>query len=1210
MKKLHLYFVLLILPWISQIVKAQTLASTQVSTPKPVPMLHSQEQQKSLENVLLELESAYKVSIVYKSELVENKMVQKFKSLHSIDETLKQLLQPFKLAFKKDKNVYVIVSRSGKEETHIEAIENRATVIFSASETYASGSGIMYNLQKGVEVHQIRLKAVTVSGKVTDDAGAPLPGVNVLLKGTTNGTTTNANGAYSLTIPEGNNILIFSYIGYTTEEVAVNNRTVIDVSLKPDVQSLSEVVVIGYGEKTRALLTESIGTVNAGEIQKLPVASPDAAIQGRISGVQVTSVDGTPGSPVAIRVRGVGTVGNSQPLFVIDGIPVGNPDNGTTNPLTTINSSDIESISVLKDASAAAVYGVRAANGVVLITTKRGKTGKPTINFDGYYGVQNFPKLYDWNNTQQYVQITQEALEAKNTQQGLKPGDKDYEVLHPDLRADNPNNVLGINSNWQDEVLNRNAPIQNYNLSVAGGNEGANYHISVGYFGQDAMIRKWDLDRYTFRANSDYKIGKRFRFGQTFSVAYQEIVRGMNAGGDGFLFAGTANMPPFFSIYDDPNNPIPGNRYGFSGNLNRAGLTIANQLGINQILDNRDRLIRMLGGVYGELQIIDGLTFKSAASLDLSLNRNTGWQPGYTGPELGLARDLNNFNDGRGEGYTQVFTNTLTFDRTFGDHSINALAGIEYQKLRGNGLSYGGSDYQSTNPAFYQSVKNQQGVETVVGQDADGNDILRRLYANAGSSLFNDAFVGYVGRLSYDFRDKYLLTATFRRDGSARFAPENRWGNFPSVSAAWRVSEEAFFDAIPFISDLKVRASWGQLGNANTAFFPYVFRVSFTPDYGLGGSSRQAPTQAIFPNREVGWETVETTDFGIDVSFFNNKVNLLATYYYRNTKDFLYGLPIPFISGFGSTSVNAGNVLNRGIELELGYSTRLANGIQFDVSGNLTTVNNKLTALAPGIEEFASGDYRTAVGYPIGYFYGYQTAGIYQTANQAAEAIEDKVSGNKPVAGDVIFVDNNGPAPKDAPKGQLFSGTPDGVITTADRTYLGKTIPDFYYGLSLSANFKGFDLSALFQGVSGIQVYNAFRRGAEGLGAYGRNQFTTTANRWTGEGTSNSMPRATANDLNRNNRFSDRWIEDAGFFRLRNLQVGYSLPKSLLGKTKAFSGARIYLGASNLFRITKYTGLDPEVMTYGSSGYQTGAGTDNANIPQPVTYQAGFQFQF
>ncbi|WP_262890454.1 SusC/RagA family TonB-linked outer membrane protein [Rhodocytophaga rosea] len=394
------------------------------------------------------------------------------------------------------------------------------------------------------------IPAISLSGKVTDDKGENLPGVNILLKGTTIGTTTNTEGQYTISIPDEhtNGTLVFSFIGYLSDEVAIDNRTRIDVVLLPDVQSLSEVVVIGYGEKTRALLTESIGTVNAGEIQKLPVASPDAALQGRISGVQVTSVDGTPGSPVAIRVRGVGTVGNTQPLFVIDGIPVGNPDAANTNPLSTINPSDIENISVLKDASAAAVYGVRAANGVVLITTKRGKTGKPRINFDGYYGVQNFPKLYDWNNTEQYAALTQEAIDAKNAQAGLKPGDTDYELIHPDLRTSNPNNVLGINSNWQDAVLNKNAPIQNYNLSVSGGNEAANYHVSVGYFGQDAMIRKWDLDRYTFRANSDYKVGKRFRFGQTFSVAYQEIVRGMNAGGDGFLFAGTANMP-LSSVY-------------------------------------------------------------------------------------------------------------------------------------------------------------------------------------------------------------------------------------------------------------------------------------------------------------------------------------------------------------------------------------------------------------------------------------------------------------------------------------------------------------------------------------------------------------------------------------------------------------------------------------------------------------------------------------
>lgn len=1042
----------------------------------------------------------------------------------------------------------------------------------------------------------------TVTGKVTDGSdGTALPGVSILVKGTSTGTASDAGGNYSINVsPE--DILVFSFIGFGAQEVAVGDQTTVDVTMKASIEALQEVVVIGYGEKSRRLMTESIGTVDSKELTKLPVASPDAALQGKVSGVQITSVDGTPGAPVAVRIRGVGTVGNTQPLYVIDGVTVGNIEGYNTNPLASINPADIETVSVLKDASAAAVYGVRAANGVILITTKRGKTGKPRISLDSYYGVQNFPKKFDWNSTEQYINLTQQAYDNRNAQDGLNPGDPSYQTLHPDLQAGS--SYRNINTDWQGAVIMKNAPITNTNLSVAGGNENSNYYMSAGMFKQEAMVPHWSLDRYSFRANSDHKIGTRFRIGETLSLSYQEVQRGMNAGGDGFLFAGTANMPPYFSIYDDPNNPIPGNRYGYDGNLNVGGLTIANQFGINNILDNRDKSIRLLGGLYAEIELFKGLRFRSAASIDFNYSKGTSWQPGYTGPEMGLARDINNYNDSRGEGSTQVFTNTLTYANNFGDHNINVLAGVEYQKLRGDGLSYSGTDYLSQEPAFYRSIKNGQGTE----QTVNGGPF--RVYGNAGSYINEDAFFGIIGRLSYDYKNKYLLTFSIRQDATAHFAEENRVGTFPAVSAAWRISEEPFFTSVTFISDLKLRGSWGQLGNANTVSYPHIFRVSFTPDYGLGNTSYQAPSQAAAVNKDIKWERVETTDFGFDVSFFNNKLNLLATYYNRTTKDFLFYLPMPSISGFEVIPVNAGNVSNKGVEIELGYNGTVGRGINFEVNGNITTVKNRLEALSPGIEEYSSGNYRTAVGYPIGYFYGFRTLGIYQNGTESGTALPDNFSGNAPRPGDIIFEDNNGPADANAPAGQQFSGVPDGTIDANDRTYLGKTIPDFYYGITLNANFKGVDVSLLFQGVSGVQVFNQYRANSESLQGGGRNQFTSTGDRWTGEGTSNDMPRAIAGDPYQNGRFSDRWVEDAGYFRLRNVQIGYTIPAALLTRTKVFASARIYVAGSNLFRITKYTGLDPEVMTYGSVGYQTNAGTDNANIPQPRVLQAGIQLQF
>ena len=1038
----------------------------------------------------------------------------------------------------------------------------------------------------------------TVTGVVTaSDEGMPLPGVSIVVQGTTSGTTTDAQGRYSIATPS-DATLSFSFIGYGRQEINVAGRTSIDVSLTPDISELSEIVVIGYGEKSRAMLTESIGTIDTKAITQMPVATPEAALQGRISGVQITSVDGTPGSPVAIRVRGVGTVGNTAPLYVIDGVPVmtslvnGNFDTSPNSSiLSTLNPSDIESISVLKDASASAVYGVRAANGVVLITTKRGKTGLPKITLDSYIGIQNFPKLPKWNTTGQYVALTQEAQANYNAYRNLSPGDAGYLTLHPDLQPGSP--YLNVNTDWQDAAVVTNAPITNTNLSVSGGTESANYFVSVGYFDQEAMIPNWDMSRYTFRANSDYKVGKRFKFGQTFTLAYQSTKRGSNNQGDGFIFSSIANMAPFMSIYEDPNNPIPGNRYGFDGNVDVAGLTLMNQYGVNAIVDNHDRNYRMLGGIYGELEILKGLKFRSAMNLDFNYSNDTGWNPGYTAAEIGIARPQL-YNVRRGEAYTQVFTNTMNYVNNFGDHNFNVLAGFEFQKLRSSDLGGSGEDFLSTDPDYYSSVKNA--------------GTLRPVYSAVG----NNAFAGYIGRISYDYKSKYLLTVSVRRDGTAQFAKENRWGTFPSVSAAWRVSQESFLDNMDFVSDLKIRGSWGQLGNSQTFPFPHLNRFSATPDYGVGNAGAQAPAPVSYVNKSIKWETVETLDLGVDVSLWENRVSLLATYYDRRTKDFLFSLPIPGITGFTRMPVNAGEVSNRGIELELGYNTTIAQDIHLNITGNFTTVRNRLESLSPGIEEFSSGDYRTAVGYPIGYFYGYQMNGIYQSATEAAAALPDDIAGssNRPAAGDVVFEDNNGAAPENAPAGQQFSGQPDGRITPEDRTYLGKTIPGYFYGLSINATFKGFDLAILFQGVGDVQIYNEFRRYNESLTGPGRNNLASSQGRWTDSNPSTTMPRAIAGDPYSNGRFSSRWIEDGDFLRLRNVQLGYSLPSALLGKTKAVSRARIYVAGSNLFRITNYSGLDPEVMTFGTSSTHVQANTDQANIPQPRIIQAGIQLEF
>ena len=1035
----------------------------------------------------------------------------------------------------------------------------------------------------------------TLTGRVTDAAGGPgIPGVNVLIKGTTNGTTTDSEGEFRLSVPTGATTLVISSVGYEATEVTIGNKSTLSVSLQSDTRSLNEVVVVGYGQKTTRKLTESIGTVQARDITRLPVANAEAAIQGRVSGVQITNVDGTPGSPVAIRIRGISTVGNNQPLFVVDGVPIGD---GTGNQ---INPNDIESISVLKDASSSSIYGLRAANGVVLITTKRGAQGKPRVNFDVYTGVQNFPKFLEMNSTAQYAELAQESFNNANAQSGAAPGATGFLVLPPGLRPGG--NLLNTDNRdiWQESVVETNAPISNYNLSLSGGNENSNYFISGGVFQQKSMVKKWDLTRYSFRINSDHRVGKRLKFGQALTIAYNETQRGSNAGGDGFLYSAAAQMPPFFN-YRDVDNSIPNNRYGYTGNLNVAGLTILNTPAINQVVDRTDRSLRLLGNIYGELEIFKGLKLRSVAALDYGNSYNTSWRPGYTALELGQERNTNEFSDNRGQGVQQVFTNTINYDGTFGDHTISAVGGMEYQQIRNNNLSYTGFNFASTDPNFYRSVRNQQGLANARGEFQ---------FANAGSGLSERAYFAYFGRVSYDYLDKYLVTATARYDMSSNFAPENRAKLFPAVSAAWRISSEDFFkDQLPFITDLKLRGSWGQLGNDRIGRdFPYVARVAPFGWYTIGGaqSSQQASGIPDLTNRSLRWEVNESIDAGFDLTLFG-KLNLLATYYTRNTKDFLYNLPVNRTSGFGSIPVNLGQVNNRGFEFETSYRTSLAKSGSIEFFGNLTTVRNRLVSLAPGVNEFASGDYRTAVGFPIGYFYGFKTQGIYQNQNEADKALLDRFNGrNAPLPGDVIFQDNNGPGTD----GQQFSGTADGEITAQDRTYLGKTIPDFFYGFGLNANLKGFDLNMLFQGVEGISVFNSLRRGAETMGGVGRNKLASTQERWRGEGTSNSMPRATANDRNANDRFSDRWVEDASFLRFKNIQLGYTLPRQVLDKVKLFQGARVYVAATNLFRITKYTGLDPEVVTFGDPTSQLFAGTDAGNIPQPVTVQIGANLTF
>ena len=1023
-----------------------------------------------------------------------------------------------------------------------------------------------------------------VGGRVTGaGAGEPIEGVQVLVAGTAVGARTGADGRYVLTAPSANDSLVFVRIGYARLVAPIAGQSEVNAQLSPIARQLEPVVSIGYGEKERATLTESISTITTEEIERVPVASPEMAIQGRVAGIHVTQESGQPGAPVAVRIRGVGTVGNTQPLFVVDGLPVGRANDPGSSPLATLNPNDIESISVLKDASAAAVYGVQAANGVVLITTKRGGGGRPTIEYSGYYGAQYWPKRYDLLNSEQWFDLVQESYDNYNAQFGYDPATDSEAQKFTDWMLANRTRLEGINTDWQDVIANDGAPIMNHHGSVSGGGDRVRYFVSGGYFEQEPIISRYDLRRINFRANSDFQISDRVRVGETFTVSYAEIFRGQNNNFNGQLLPNAIQLPSFF-LFRDIDGSVPNNRYGFTGNQDlatNAGLQYTNEPAYNLIVENEDHDYRVLGGLHGEVDILNGLTFRSQGSLDLGVQRDYAFSPSITRAEIGLDRQ-DQVGETRGENWSAQWTNTLNYNAVLGSHNFNLLAGTEMRRGEYNGANYSTTGLITVAPPFRQ-------VPTV------GGALVNPPAGWAGEW----AFMSYLGRLNYDFAERYLFTVSLRRDGSSNFAPENRWGTFPAVSAGWRISEEPFFD-VPWISELKVRGSWGQLGNSDVpSSYPHIFQVATTPDYGLdGGTVVKAPAPTGFVNRNLVWETSESMDFGVETGFFDDRLTFLATYYHRDTEDFLINVPLPWTSGFPSGApINSGLVRNTGLELESGYAFTAPGGVDLRVSGNLTTVKNRLVSLREGVEEYSSADmYRTSVGRPIDHFYGYKTCGLYRTAEQLAAAPTDATIGsNELQLGDVCFADLND----------------DGTINAEDRTYLGKSIPDFYYGLNLAGTFRRFDMSVFFAGVGGVQKYNAVRRELEAVRG-SENRSTAVLNHWTPENPNAPLPRAVAGDPSGNDRSSDRWIEDADYFRLRNVQLGYTLPDGLVN---GMTNTRVYVAGTNLFTITPYSGLDPEFTTSidfirSQNAVQQQSATDMGTIPQPRSFQFGLSTSF
>lgn len=1127
-------------------------------------------QNTSIRSALSRIEKITDAKFLYHSQLVSSRdkitLVEKDTPL---SEVLDKMLKPYEIEYEASGNQIVLtkVKRSGSRhaEQSLEVVPHDQAVLLA------------------------------VSGVVSDEEGNPLPGVNIIEKGTTNGTTTDVRGAYAINVIDENSILVFSFIGYSPQEIRVGNSTNLDVSLLADITNLSEVIVIGYGEREKKDVTGAISTMSSEEISKSTSMTPQLAMQGRMAGVFVSTPSGNPFDRPNVQIRGVATWGFAEPLYVIDGVPILEGAASSTNAgfqdirspiniMTSINPNDIESISVLKDASAAAIYGVRASNGVILITTKRGKKGQPKIEFNAQRGVQSVSQTFDVLNTTPYAALYREAYANNPSEAANLPSV--FDPNSPDYLGNNPT------YNWQDALLNKNAIVEDYGLRVSGGSESTNFYVSGGYGRTEGSLIENYLERYSLSSNVTSKVSKYIETGMNVKLSYNKALN--NTGTDlGYV----SRTPPWQPIYDpgDPNGYAPSVNLNFIPNpdfdlsLVNPGAaylvdgpveylygpaTYGNVFGQQATSESTYDMFRTIGNVYLQVEPVAGLKIKGTISGDYYFNLRKNWSeyagyrfaqtPGnpYSGHD-GTAKGSYGERQSRNFNFVKEFS--LNYNRSFGEHNVDVLLNAMDQESTWRYTDASSGQINYTDPDLRNVGNNPPFNGTFTGR-------------------VPQALQGYLARVSYKYKDKYYFDGTVRRDGASTFAPGFRWGTFPSFGAGWRISSEGFFQTLnaTFINDLKVRGGWGELGNKETSQgFAYLSSVNGTPDYALGsGMGNAFGTQYAgvrlpnYPNFDLSWERVRTTNIGFDAVMFGNHVTLTAEYYNRYTEGIIQLVQLPPSSGIeAATDLNIGNVRNNGVELQLGYNNTFGR-LGFNVSGNFTSVKNRLVTMYQGTP-FGDTDARYQEGYSLGYIWGWRAGGVFQNDQEIADwkaSYTDNIGTDNQAPGDMWFVDVYGnPDP-----GQIVNPEPDGIVNNNDRTYLGKRIAGYYYGLNLGFTYGGFDLSIFFQGVGGVQKYNYERAGGESMSSTGANQWTTTNNRWTGEGTSTTMPRAVRNDPNGNNRFSSRFVENAGFLRLKNVQLGYTLPASLLDKTGAIEHVRIFLSGTNLLTITDWTGNDPE----------------------------------
>ena len=989
-----------------------------------------------------------------------------------------------------------------------------------------------------ISTHSAMAQSKTIQGLVTDSSGSPLPGASVIVEGTTNSASTDIDGNYTLAGVNATDKITYSFIGSASQTISVGNQTVINVKLAESAKDLEAVVIVAYGSQKRSKVTGAISTVSAKEIAQVPITNAESALQGRAAGVNV--VNGAPGSNPAVSIRGLATMGDSSPLYVIDGVLTGN--------LSGLSPNDIESISVLKDASTTALYGSKAFNGVIVVTTKKGKIGPGQVTFSTYTGYQKITKRYDVLNTQQYLQYARDAFGSDLTARAAEFGNR--------------------NTNWQDQIF-QTGMMKDYNLSFSSGTETSTSRYSAEYLSQEGAVVKTGFERYSFRANNTQDIGK-LKVGSNIGVSFGKTSPERAAGGR-TLLEHAIKSAPYLPIYN------PDKVSGYEGPISGDSNDAENPVRVANLGYQRINNVSIIGNIYAELEILKGLKFRSQVSLDYYKGKDHTFVPSYnTGVHVqGYSTTAQTDSDGQ----TIVYDNSLNYKTTIaGKHNIEVLGVISKIDNKSQNL-VAGSRYEIS----------------------DEIDQLRNNQVNLSSSNEVVKNLAYITRINYDYEEKYLFAVSGRRDTSSKFGANYRWGNFYSLAAGWNVAKEAFMENSVF-STLKFRASTGTTGNDKIGSYLYLGTLNANYNYPFGSTNGQGVSLGRASDPTIKWEEKRDTNFGLDVGLFDEKFTAAFELFNSKTKDALFAVPLAGSvgsSGDGTVTRNIADIKTTGFEITLGYNDNDGD-FTWSASGNIGRFKNVVTELAPGVTSVLGGPSgraglesfsRLEVGQPVFYFYGYETNGIYQNQAEVEAVLGSEQTTVQ--AGDIRFVDRNG----------------DGIISTLDKTKIGKALPDFTYGINLNAGYKKFDFNCFISGVQGIDVFNANKFDLESMNRL-FNAGTEVLNRaivvdGVVTNPSATLPRALGATGNWSYA-SRRYIEDGSYARLKNVTLGYTFSGDMF--KRYFSNIRFYVSGQNLVTITKYSGLDPEIARV--DGNANSAGIDIGRYPQPKSVIFGLNVTF